>query len=83
MIKAGPYQGINPLAMCQGDGKPGVKISLWILQCDGGNPAAALTCFRHVTGFAPIMGSIQPSATAPNEIVRSLLEIINVYQRGI
>lgn len=47
----------------------------------GGEPA--LMFFQHVTGFVPVAGSIQPSAAAPNEIIRSLLEIINVYQRGI
>lgn len=83
MINVGLYQGTNPLTSYQGDGKPGVKIALWILQCDGGEPTAAFTFFWHVAGLAPIAGSIQPTAAAPNEIVRSLLDIINVYQRGI
>jgi len=49
----------------------------------GGNPAAALVSFPYAAGFAPVAGSIQPTAVAPNEIARSLLEIINVDQSGI
>ena len=38
MISAGPHRGTNPLTPSPGDGTAGVKTSLGILQCDGGEP---------------------------------------------
>lgn len=80
MITQDEECGTNPLTSHQDRGRTGLK-PLGIFPGDGEPSVDACIVFMARRETASRCG--EHPAAAPNEIVRSLLEIINVYQRGI